>query len=189
MALLVTDSPEGELEPRAVLGVGVVLYCVLAVTALLWLWARDRLEALPLAAIGRHGPWLAAAVGLAVGWLGALVVAFMTTHMQKLREHETMTRRVFGCMGEVSAVAFVLVAAVAEELFFRLAVQDSFGLAGSVAVYVVLNISIGGLWWLPITLLHALALGLIVQQGFGLLGSATANAILNHLSLRRMQCT
>jgi hypothetical protein len=187
MALAVTSADGG--HHGAALGGVLALYGAMAVAALAWLWARDRLEALPLAAIGQHGPWLASALGLGAGWLAAACLAFVAARVEPLRAHEALLRGALGRLGEGASIALVLAVAIGEELFFRLAVQDCFGLAGSVAFYVLLHIGIGGLWWVPVTLLHALALGLIVQQGFGLLGSATANAILNHLSLRRIRCT
>lgn len=92
----------------------------------------------------------------------------------------------FGPIGETPMLALILVSAVAEEVFFRLAVQDVFGLLGSVAAYVVVNSTTAGWRWIPITALHAAVLGAMMQLGFGLLGTTTANAVLNYLSLRRI---
>jgi hypothetical protein len=184
------DPDPGDIQqPRVVLGAGALLYTVMTAVALLWLWLRDRIEILPGQAIGRHGPWLAAGLGLGVGWCGAMAFAMLARRVQKFRAYAALTRRVFTGVGEISSIAFVLLGAVAEELLFRLAVQDAFGLRGSVAVYVLLHMGIGGLWVIPVSLLHGLTLGLLVHEGFGLLSSTTANAIMNYLSLRRIQCT
>lgn len=182
-------DPEDTQQPRVVLGAGALLYAVMTAVALGWLWVRGRIEVLPAQAIGRHGPWLAAGLGLLIGWCGAMVFAVLARRVQKFRAYAALTRRVFTDVGEISSIAFVLLGAVAEELLFRLAVQDAFGLLGSVAVYVLLHMGIGGPWVIPVSLLHGLALGLLVHQGFGLLSSTTANAIMNYLSLRRIQCT
>ncbi|MEO6595286.1 MAG: CPBP family glutamic-type intramembrane protease [Planctomycetota bacterium] len=179
------ESPEP--EPGLTFAAGSLLYGMVVAFALGWLWWRDRLGALPAAALGQHGPWAASGIGLAVGCLGAWLLGFLARRLTSLK-YEALARQVFGRMGEVPTLAFVLVGAVAEELFFRLAVQDALGLLGSVALCVLLHSSIAGLWLIPFALLHALALGLIVQQGFGLLGSTTAHSILNYLSLRRMLC-
>ncbi|HEX5050869.1 MAG TPA: hypothetical protein VFZ65_03775 [Planctomycetota bacterium] len=165
-----------------------LMYAVVAAIALLWLWWRDRLDALPEAAVGRHGPWAASGVGLAVGCLGAVGLALLARRLRALQHYETLAQHALGRMGDGSTLALVLVGAVAEEIFFRLAVQDALGLPGSVALYVLLYSSVAGLWLIPFALLHALALGSIVQQGFGLLGSTTAHSILNYLSLRRILC-
>ncbi|HEX6811494.1 MAG TPA: hypothetical protein VF384_07715 [Planctomycetota bacterium] len=183
------QDPSDVEEPRAVLGASALLYGAMILVALSWLWMRDRFEVLPARAIGQHGPWLAAGLGLAIGWCGAMVFAVTARWVAKLRAYEALMRRMFTRVGEMSTIAFVIAGAVAEELLFRLAVQDALGLPGSVAVYVLLHMGIGGLWCLPISLLHGLALGLLVHHGFGLLGSTTANAIMNYLSLRRILCT
>ncbi|HZN41395.1 MAG TPA: hypothetical protein VFD82_21485 [Planctomycetota bacterium] len=184
------DLDPGDVQqPRVVLGAGAFLYMLMTALALGWLWLRDRIEVLPAQAIGQHGPWLAAGLGLAIGWCGAMVFAVLARRVQKFRAYAALTRRVFNDVGEVAAIAFVLLGAVAEELLFRLAVQDAIGVFGSVAVYVLLHMGIGGAWVIPVSLLHGLALGLLVHQGFGLLSSTTANAIMNYLSLRRIQCT
>jgi membrane protease YdiL (CAAX protease family) len=101
---------------------------------------------------------------------------------------ENVMREVFRRVRDTEALLFLVLSAIAEEVFFRLAVQDALGLAGSVAVYVLLNSSVGGVGVIPYTFVHALGLGLLVQQGFGLLGSTTAHAIMNYLSLRRILC-
>lgn len=182
-----SGEPDEEPEPGLVLAAGVVIYGAMATAALAWLWMRDRMEVLPVQAVGEHGHWAASAVGLGVGLLGAWILNGATRRFSGLREVASQAQRLFARAGEGVGITFVLVSAIAEELFFRLAVQDAFGLLGSVAIYVLLNSSVGGLRWLVFTFAHALVLGLIVHFGFGLLGSTTAHAILNYLSLRRIQ--
>jgi len=180
-------EPEEEPEPGMVLAAGVVIYGAMGGAALLWLWFRDRLDALGELSIGEHGVLAGSALGLVVGVVGAFVVDRISRRFQSFEELTSTAQRLFARSGEGVGIAFALISAVAEELFFRLAVQDVFGLVGSVAVYVLLNSSVGGLRWIAFTAAHALVLGLIVQSGFGLLGSTTAHAILNHLCLRRIQ--
>jgi membrane protease YdiL (CAAX protease family) len=122
-----------------------------------------------------------------VGLIGAWILGLLTKRYASLQEVASVAQRVFARAGNGVGIAFVMISAIAEELFFRLAVQDVFGLIGSVACYVLLNSSVGGVRWILFTFAHALALGLIVHLGFGLLGSTTAHAILNYLSLRRVQ--
>ena len=169
--------------------VGGCLNTLLLGGALLWLWSRDRLELLRTRAIGEHGLFAAVGVGLAVGVLGALAVGWISPRVTFLRDLETQVRRMFAAIGEAPMMTLVLVSAVAEEVFFRLAVQDVFGLVGSVAAYVLVNSTTAGWLWIPITALHALVLGVMMQLGFGLLGTTTANAVLNYLSLRRILST
>lgn len=179
------DGGEPDPEPGFLLAAGVVIYALMGALALFWLWLRDRLDALPERAVGAHGPLLASGVGLAVGLATVWLVAVAERRSDRLQALSSAAQRMFRAAPEGVGIAFVLVAATAEEMFYRLAVQDAFGLPGSVAVYVLLHISAGGWRWFAFLLLHALSLGLIVHLGFGLLGSTTAHAVLNYLHLRR----
>jgi hypothetical protein len=165
-----------------------MFYGLLMIASLAWLSGRDRGDAFADAAVGAHGPWLGVIAGLVVGCLGAAVVAALARRRATFRLLDRITRQAFAGVGDIGALVFVLMAAVGEELFFRLAVQDAYGLVGSVAAYLIVNSSVGGWRWLPYLLVHATVLGLLVQQGFGLLGSTTANAIMNHLNLWRIRC-
>jgi hypothetical protein len=181
------DADGEEPSPGAALVASAVVYGVLATGALLWLWARGRSAALAEQAIGGHGPAAAAAVGLGVGVLGALVAASLARRMRSADGLLSAAKRLFAGASDRHCVAFAVLSAVSEELFFRLAVQDQFGLLGSVAACVLLNSTVGSVRWLLFTLVHATALGLLVQLGFGLLGSTTAHAVLTYLCLRRLQ--
>ncbi len=187
--MTVTETPADEPEPRLLIATGIVLYGVLAGVALAWLWLRDRTGALPEFAVGTRGPWAASAVGLAAGWLGARAMAWLGPRSPRMRELEATVARAFGRTSDAAAIAFVLAAAVGEELFFRLAVLDALGWPGSVAVATAVNSSVAGWRWLPVAFVHALALALLVQHGFGLLAATTASAVTNYLNLRRIQCS
>lgn len=185
------QDPEGEQgpepEPGLVLATGTIVYGAMGTAALLWLWARDRSDALAEQAIGDYGPLASSGVGLGVGLIGAWLMSQAIKRFASLKDVASAAHRLFARASDGVAIAFVLISAIAEELFFRLAVQDLFGLFGAVAVYVLVNSSVGGLRWLAFTFAHAMVLGLIVHFGFGLLGSTTAHAVLNYLSLRRIQ--
>lgn len=189
-SLVVTVSGESrEPDQRGALVGGTVLYLAMLAAALGWLWLRGRGRQLEILAVGEAGPVLGAAVGLGTGLLGAFALARCGRWSRSLRAVEDQARAMFHGIGEVEAIAFVTTAAIAEEAFFRLAVQDLAGLTGSVAAYVLLNTSVGGIGVAPITVVHALVLGTLVKSGFGLLGSTTAHAIMNYLSLRRVLCS
>lgn len=179
------EQPEGP----SLLAAGMVVYVAMGALALFWLWLRDRAQALPEYAVGTQGPVLGSGVGLVVGLLAARLFAYVNPRIPRMRALEATARRSFANASDTAAITFVVLASVSEELFFRLAVQDALGLVGSVAVASGLNSSLAGWRWLPFAILHALVLALLVQQGFGLLGSTTASAIMNHLNLRRIQCT
>lgn len=183
-----SDEPK-EPEPRGALVGGTVVYLAMLAAALGWLWLRGRGDQLEVLAVGEAGPWLGAAVGLGTGVLGAFALVWCSRWSRGLRAVEDQARTLFHGIGDIEAMIFVMTAAIAEEMFFRLAVQDLAGLTGSVAAYVLLNSSVGGFGVVPITAVHALVLGALVKSGFGLLGSTTAHAIMNYLSLRRILCS
>ena len=176
-------------DPQLSILVGGGLYTLLIVGGVVWLWSRDRLELLRTQSLGTHGLPAAVGVGLGTGILGAVLVALLAKRLPVLGRLEGKVRGMFAPMGDVALLTLVLVGAIAEEVFFRLAVQDAFGLAGSVAAYVLVNSTTAGWAWIPITALHATVFGLLMQFGFGLLGTTLANAVLNYLCLRRILST
>jgi len=178
------DPDDEQPGPGVVLAAAAVIYGALVTASLLWLWARGRAEALPALSLGDYGPAAASAVGLGVGVLGALALTRLVRDSEEL---VPAAQRLFAGASDTHCVAIAVLSAAAEELFFRLAVQDQFGLLGSVAAYVLLNSTVGGVRWKLFTLVHALALGLLVTSGFGLLGSTTAHAVMTYLCLRRLQ--
>jgi membrane protease YdiL (CAAX protease family) len=184
----VSGLPPDQPLPQQVLTAGLTIYVGMAAVALGWLMARDRLDQLPLQAFGRHGPWVAAGVGLAAGLLLASGLAWSSSRLPALRELDAVMVRTFHASGDATTLVFVLAGAIAEELLFRLAMQDALGLFGAVALYSVMYSCIGGWRLLLFTVPHALLLGMLMHFGFGLLGSTTANAIMNHLNLRRLRC-
>lgn len=182
-----SEPPDrGAADPRLSLAAAGCLYAAMLAGGLFWLWSRGRLGQLPEQAIGRRGLPEALAVGLAVGVAAAVTAALLARKWRFVREFDAEARRLFAPLAPAPLLAVVLVGAVAEELFFRLAAQDALGLFGSVAGYVLLHSSTAGWAWMPITALHGLVLGLLMQSGFGLLGTTVANAVMNHLCMLRI---
>jgi membrane protease YdiL (CAAX protease family) len=178
-------GPEPE-DHRALLQVAGCLYTLLLLAALLWLWARDALEALPRMAVGSHGVLVSGATGLGAGLLGSLLLALAA---RRFRAMQSLERKVATMMGELSdaqILALSVFGALAEELFFRLAVLDALGLEWSVALFVVLNTGPGFWAWAPVALLMAVGFGAMVVSGFGLLSVTAAHALINYLTLRRI---
>lgn len=172
--------------PGATLGFAGCLYVLMMAGALLWLGMRDRLAALPAAALGEHGLWPAAGTGLGAGLLGAAALASAARRSAALRRCEQRIAAVLGAMGEGSVLVLSLWSAVAEELFFRLAVQDALGLPAAVALYTLMNTGPGFWAWAPVAVLGALLFGGLVASGLGLLSATAAHAVINYLSLRRI---
>jgi membrane protease YdiL (CAAX protease family) len=183
---MTSDRPPPAHEGRAAMLYAGCLWVLLLAGALLWLWARDRLPELQKQALGEHGLWASASAGLAVGLGGALAFARAARSFAAMRAMERRIAGILGPMAESQVLALALGSAVAEEIFFRLAVQDAIGLAGAVACYALMNTGPGFWAFLPVALVSGLAFGLLVQNGFGLLSATAAHALINYLSLRRI---
>ncbi len=181
------DGSESGGPERPEVGLPVVgcLYLLMMVGGYWWLWLRDRQDAIAEAAIGAHGIWVSAGVGLAAGLVGTGCLA-LASRLPRFGGAERKLADVLGPLSDRQMLGMALVAAIAEEFFFRLAVQDAMGWPAAVAFYVVLNTG-PGLWvWMPIALVSGLLFSGLVALGFGLLSATVAHAVINYLSLRRI---
>ena len=181
------EEPPPAGEAGNVLQVGGCVYTLLLVAALAWLQLRQRLSALAEQAIGSHGLLMAAGAGLACGLLGALLLALASRLFAPLRALERRAAGWLGGMTEVQVLGLSLGGAVAEETFFRLAVLDAMDLKWSVALFVVVNTGPGFWAWAPVALAMAVTFGVMVESGLGLLSVSIAHALINYLTLRRVQ--
>lgn len=181
-----TGDPEPPSDARTVHTFAGCLYSAMLVGAVLWLWWRDRTDALATAALGDHGLPVAIGAGLVGGLLGAWALNFASRHVAPLATIEQRIASTLGPLGETSILWLSLLGALAEEMFFRLAVQDLAGLTGSVALYTVMNTGPGFWAWAPVALLSALLFSGLVLGGCGLLAATTAHALMNYLTLRRI---
>ena len=140
------QDPEDAAEPLLMLAFGVVIYGALVIGALLWLWSRDRLGAIAELSIGARGLLAGSGAGLVVGLVGAYLADVLSRRVGGLEQFRAASERLFVRWDERIGVAFALLAAFAEELFFRLAVQDACGLLAMVALCVLLH--------MPLSLIH-----------------------------------
>jgi hypothetical protein len=180
------SEPAERPTPASVLFAAGVVYTAMAAAALLWLWGRDRLQQLPLRAVGDYGLPAAAGLGLATGVGAALLLALASRRSAGLARCEGRIAAMLGPLSEGQVVALATTAAIAEELFFRLAVLDAIGPLLAVACYAALNTGPGFWPWLPVAMLFAGAATALMQAGFGLLSATTAHALVNYLVLRRI---
>ncbi len=184
------DRPDGSKSdgtgrPDVGLPVAGCLYLLMMAGGYWWLWLRDRQDAIAEAAIGAHGIWMSAGAGLLAGLVGTGGLA-LASRLPRFGGAERKLAEVLGPLSDRQMLGISLVAAVAEEFFFRLAVQDAMGWPAAVAFYVVLNTG-PGLWvWMPIALVSGLLFSGLVALGFGLLSATVAHAVINYLSLRRI---
>lgn len=172
-------------QPRLLTG-ALVFYCLLVIAAWIWLGFRERREFVIAMALGDHGPIVGAMTGLAAGILMTMLLTVTAKWSPRIRSCEGRIREMLGQLDDHQVLMLSLISAVAEELFFRAAVQDAVGVPITVAIYVLLNSGRGMLCWLPVSAVSAAIFGGLVWSGAGLLAATTAHAIVNYLTLRRI---
>ena len=121
------------------------------------------------------GLGLSGVFGVAVRYVGAL---------SRLQDRLT---ELIGPLTENEIILLALFSALGEEFFFRLAMQDALGLYWSAAVFGLLHFGPAGTRiWTAMALLLGVGFGWLVELGCGLLSVTIAHALINYLSLRRM---
>jgi len=169
-----------------VLPAALVVYSLLAGAALLWLHLRDRLEQVPKTAVGDHGPWISLFAGTAVGLLCSGLFLVARRYLPVFRRLENRLAELVGPLTEVQIVGIALAAAIGEELFFRGAMQDAWGLWWSAVVFGLLHSGPGLLLWGVVAFGLGLLFSVMIENGLGLLSVTMAHALINNISLRRM---
>jgi hypothetical protein len=147
-------------EATGAAAAALLLYTLVIAGALLWLWWRDDLGALPELALGRFGVLGGAGIGLLAGMLGAACLALASRWLAAVR-------RIEGRIGE-------LVGPIGESALLTL------------ALYVLGNTGPGFWAWAPVALVFGLMFATMIETGCGLLAVTTAHALLNYFSLRRI---
>ncbi len=184
------DPPEQDPLPelRTMIPVLVGVYGVLLALGWLWLVLRDRGSVVALAAVGTHGPAVAAGVGLgaALGLyaLGRLLVRYVPA----LAGLDARLATMVGPLSENQVIIVALASGVGEEFFFRCAMQDHLGVWLTAACFGLAHLGGGPAlrWWAPLAAAFGLAMGWLVEAGFGVLSAAIAHALFNFFSLRRL---
>lgn len=181
-------SPPQATPPPSVIATGpvVLAYAVLAGFALLWIWASEGLVAAELFATERAAPGIVG--GLAV----AAIVIWATPHLQRrsecLQRLSDELRGAIGPAGRGRITALACSSGVAEELFFRGAMQGAWGLPAATLVFGLLHGLPGtrhGCWG-AFALAVGLALALLREWEGSLYGAMVAHVTINGVNLRRL---
>ena len=183
------DPPASDPERRgSLIPFAALFYGVVIAAALFWMQWRGRWDR--LIELGR-GDWHPAAqVGTGLG-LALLVVGLsrvLTPRVRLLRVLEAELRQLLGPLSEADALFLSLASGIAEELFFRGAMQDQVDLFTTAIAFALLHTGRRAHFavWTFFSLLMGLVLGLLVQAGAGLLTVTLAHATINYLNLRRI---
>ena len=184
------DSPRperGELPPEQMVRTAWAFYLLLGLGGVVWVGMREGV--IPLGLFVDTATWwrdlaLGAGAGLALlaGWnLGARRLA-------AARELENRLGGLLGPLGRDEAWSLAFLSGGAEELFFRGAVQGSWGFLWATLLFAILHSGPGkvfGLWTLFAALAGALFGGLMLWTG-NLLAPVVAHVLVNAVNLRRL---
>lgn len=166
----------------------VVVYSLFVAGGFFWLWLRDRTGQIPMQAGGELGLPLSMAAGTAVGLGLSGVFAVSVRYLGSCARLEQRLHGLLGSLSEREITVLALFSALGEEFFFRLAMQDAIGLYWSAAVFGLLHLGPKGTWlWTVLSVLLGLGFGWMMELGCGLLSVTVAHALVNYLSLRRME--
>jgi len=127
-------SPVGEADPARLVGVAIVFYGLLFAAALLWAWLEGR--PLALRSPGLEVPWLRdGSLGLATAAALVAVSRALTAATSVGRALADALARVLGRPGLGVCLALAAISGIAEEAFFRGALQPRVGLVFASALF------------------------------------------------------
>ncbi|MEO8275181.1 MAG: CPBP family intramembrane glutamic endopeptidase [Thermoanaerobaculia bacterium] len=164
-----------------------IFYLATAVAGLLWLGAqRGRLGIDLFVDPGTW--WIDAGVGLATG---ALLLAFwwlLRRYVTAARALEQELARLLAPLTLAEALSLALMSAVAEELFFRGALQGALGFLPTALIFALLHSGPGKSFrtWTLFALVGGLILGTLVALRGPLGGAILAHLVVNGVNLGRL---
>jgi hypothetical protein len=132
--------------------------------------------------------WLDAAIGLATGIVLILAWDLAGRLLPGARQLERRLAELLGDLTEADALALAVLSGFAEELFFRGAVQGSWGLLPATLLFAVLHTGPGAVFrlWTLFAAIAGLALGALMVWRGNLLAPVLAHFLVNAVNLRRL---
>ncbi len=181
------NAPDRPPRPTRIYGLAWTFYLVLAIAGVLWVgWSQG---SIPLALfIDTAGWWTDVVLGLLGGLLlvalwdvGRRFVPAMRALEQELAEH-------LGPLDESEVYALALISGFAEELFFRGAVQSSWGFWWAAAIFTLMHSGPGRVfrWWTLFALVAGLVFGGLTLLRGNILAAVVAHGSVNAINLRRL---
>ncbi len=164
-----------------------LFYLVLAVAGLLWIGAeRGRIG---VGLFFDPGSWwidLGAGIGLGAGLLALWWL--LRRYVAAARTLEGELARLLAPLAVSEAVALAVISAVAEELFFRGALQGALGFLPAAVLFALLHSGPGKSYriWTLFALAGGVALGTLVAMRGPLGGAIVAHLIVNGVNLVRL---
>ncbi len=162
-------------------------YLVLAIAGVIWIGSSQ--GAIPLGLFIDPATWgLDLALGLISG-LGLVVLWDQGRQaIPAMRELERVLARQIGPLDPSEALALALISGFAEELFFRGAMQSSWGWAWSTVIFTLMHTGSGRVfrWWALFAFVAGLVFGGLTFYRGTILAAIVAHIVVNAINLRRL---
>ncbi len=184
-----TPTPEARLEGGQLYRLAWFFYLLLAIGGVVWIGLREGAIAPTLFVSG--GWWVDLGLGVAAG--GALIGAWrlMVRISGRARELERQLGGMLGPLQPAEILALALLSGFAEELFFRGAMQASWGWLPTTIVFALIHTGPGPayrMWTLFAAIAGLLLGGLMLWRGT-LLAPVVAHVVVNGVNLGRLNAT
>lgn len=181
-------ASDGKADPARLVPTAVVFYGLLLAGAFVWTWLDGRslwFMSSEAAARGVHWP-RDLSLGLAVGGALVLVSRALTVASPAARALAESLAQLLGRLGWGASLALAALSGVAEEAFFRGALQPQLGLVGASLCFAAAHFvpRRAFLPWPAFALAAGLAFGALFEWTGNLVAAVVAHAGVNALNLR-----
>ncbi len=185
---LPTDPPEDHPTDRiGIYRLAWSFYLVLAIAGVIWIGTRH--GSIPLALFfDPTGWWIDLGLGL-IGGLGLVAVwDFGRRSVPAMRELERRLAEQIGPLDPSEALALALISGFAEELFFRGAMQSSWGWGWATVIFTLMHSGSGRAfrWWTLFAFVAALVFGGLTFYRGTILAAVVAHVVVNAINLTRL---
>jgi hypothetical protein len=183
----VTTAPPQRPAPQRLVKAAWIFYLALGLGGLLWIGLRRGLIPLELF-VDPDGWWLDLALGMGAGALLLVVWRLGASRLRAAGELERRIGELVGPLRREEVIALAFLSGVAEELFFRGALQGAWGWGWATVLFAVLHTGPGlsfRLWTVFAAIAGGLFGGLMLWRD-NLLAPAVAHFAVNAVNLDRV---
>ena len=162
-------------------------YLLLAIAGVIWIGSSQ--ASIPLGLfIDPTSWWSDLALGL-IGGFGLLALWTAGCHLVPgVRQLEEVLADHIGAIDHSEAFALALISGFSEELFFRGAVQTSWGWAWATVIFTLMHSGPGRVfrWWTLFAFVAALVFSGLTHYRGSILAAVVAHTVVNAVNLRRL---
>lgn len=180
-----TVTPPTAAPTRFPIGLAIGLYAGMLGLACLWSWLRADPGLLVWHQSPRPSPWLAAGIGVAIGLVVVGASRVAASRLAWAADLEREFARLLGPLSASEVCVLTAASAVAEEAFFRAAMQPSLGLVLTAVVFGLMHFGPRRtLWpWTLMALGMGFVLGWLADWSGSLVAPILCHATINGLNL------